>query len=116
MNKINIKHNAEMYENLFNMYESVNENSDSYIFYNILNKPILPDDVDDSIFDYYVVESLIPLTTLSYNIYNNIHLWWLIMIVNKIQNPVLNLESGSVIKVVKPEYLDEFLQSIKEKL
>jgi hypothetical protein len=116
MNKINIKHSAEMYENLFNMYEVINENSDAYIFYNILNKPTLPDDVDDSIFDYYLVEFPIPLTTLSYNIYNNIHLWWLIMIVNKIQNPVLNIESGSVIKIVKPEYLNEFLTSIKEKL
>ena len=105
-----------MYENLFNMYEVINENSDAYIFYNILNKPTLPDDVDDSIFDYYLVEFPIPLTTLSYNIYNNIHLWWLIMIVNKIQNPVLNIESGSVIKIVKPEYLNEFLTSIKEKL
>lgn len=116
MTKINIKHNAEMYENLFNMYEVINENSDSYIFYNILNKPILPDDVDESIFDYYLVESVLPLTTLSYNIYNNIQLWWLIMLVNKIQNPVLNIESGSVIKIVKPEYLNEFLTSIKEKL
>ena len=105
-----------MYENLFNMYEVINENSDSYIFYNILNKPILPDDVDESIFDYYLVESVLPLTTLSYNIYNNIQLWWLIMLVNKIQNPVLNIESGSVIKIVKPEYLNEFLTSIKEKL
>ncbi len=105
-----------MYENLFNMYEVINENSDSYIFYNILNKPILPNDIDDSVYDYYLVEYPIPLTTLSYNIYKNIHLWWLIMLVNNIKNPVLNIEGGSVIKTVKPEYLNEFLTSIKEKL
>ena len=116
MNKIKIKHDSEMYENLFNMYELVNENNDSYIFYNILNKPILPNDIDESIYDYYIVESIMPLTTLSYNIYDNIHLWWLIMLVNNIKNPVANIESGSVIKVVKQEYLGEFLKSIKEKI
>ena len=115
MNKIDISHNTVMYENLFNMYELTNENSDSYVFYNILNKAILPDDIDESIFDYYVVEGDIPLTTLSYNIYKDIRLWWLIMLVNKINNPILNLQQGSVIKVVNPQYVTEFTKSIKEK-
>lgn len=116
MNKININHDSSLYENLFNMYEVTNSNSDSYAFYNILNKSALPNDIDDSIYDYYRIEYDIPLTILSYNIYNDISLWWLIMLVNKLDNPVINLQQGSIIKVVKPQYVPEFTKSIKERI
>jgi hypothetical protein len=116
MNKININHNSNLYENLFNMYEVINSNSDSYAFYNILSKSSLPIDLDDSIYDYYKIEYDIPLTILSYNIYNDIRLWWLIMLVNKLNNPVINLQQGSIIKAVKPQYVNEFTKSIKERI
>jgi hypothetical protein len=98
------------------MYEVINSNSDSYAFYNILSKSSLPIDLDDSIYDYYKIEYDIPLTILSYNIYNDIRLWWLIMLVNKLNNPVINLQQGSIIKAVKPQYVNEFTKSIKERI
>ena len=116
MNKITINHDPNLYENLFNMYEVENSNSDSYVFYNILNKSSLPDDIDDSIYEYYKIEYDIPLTILSFNIYNDISLWWLIMLVNKLNNPVINLQQGSIIKAVKPEYVNAFTKSIKERI
>lgn len=115
MNQISISHDPEWYENIFNMYEVVNENNNSYVFYNILNKITLPNDIDDIIYDYYIVEYNIPLTILSYNLYESIHLWWLILLVNNIKNPVLNFKEGSVIKIIKKEYLDSFIKALNYK-
>ena len=51
MEKITIQHSQERYENIFNMYEVENENSDKYIFYNINNKVsfFLQDCLDNNI-------------------------------------------------------------------
>jgi hypothetical protein len=116
MNKIVIKHEPEKYENIFNMYELTNDNNDSYVFYNILSKIEIPDNLDEQIFDYYKIDSEMPLTTISYNIYQTQHLWWLIMAINKIRNPVKLLERGSIIKIINVDYLDIILDSIKQKL
>lgn len=116
MEKIDIYHDPERYENIFNLYEVENDNNDKYVFYNILSKVSFPDDLNPSIFEYYVVKDKIPLTTLSYNIYGTQHLWWLIMILNKIKNPVKLMESGSIIKVIKVDYLDIVFDTIKQKI
>jgi hypothetical protein len=116
MDKIIIKHDPERYENIFNMYEFTNENNDSYVFYNILSKVQLPQDLDESVFEYYKIDSEMPLTTISYRIYQSQHLWWLIMVVNNFKNPVKLLERGSIIKVIKVNYLDTVLESLKQKL
>lgn len=116
MDIVKIYHDPERYENIFNLYELQNENGDNYVFYNILSKITFPDDLNPNIFDYYVVEDKIPLTTLSYNIYNTQHLWWLIVVLNKIQNPVKLIEAGSIIKTIKVDYLDLVFDSIKEKI
>jgi hypothetical protein len=116
MDKITIKHDPERYENIFNMYEFTNSNDDSYVFYNILNKVQLPNNLDESIFEYYKVDSEMPLTTISYNIYKSQHLWWLIMAINKIRNPIKLLDRGSIIKIIKIDYLDIILESLKQKL
>jgi hypothetical protein len=115
MDKIDIKHDPERYENIFNMYEFKNSNDDKYVFYNILSKVTLPPDLDKDVFAYYNIDAHTPLTTLSYKIYGTQHLWWLIMVVNNIKNPVKLLESGSIIKVIKKDYLDLIFDSIKKK-
>jgi hypothetical protein len=115
MNKLQITHPAERYENIFNMYEDANSNGDSYVFYNIINKVTISDDVDPNVFEYYTVPSQLPLTTISYRIYENISLWWLIMLTNNIKNPVKLLAPGSVIRVIKPEFLSSVLISLQQK-
>lgn len=116
MEKLEIMHDAERYENIFNVYQLENSNNNKYAFYNILNKVSFPDGLDEAIFEYYKVDGQIPLTTLSYNIYNTQHLWWLIMILNKIKNPVKLIASGSIIKTIKKEYLDLIFDKIKQKI
>jgi uncharacterized membrane protein YciS (DUF1049 family) len=86
------------------------------VFYNILSKVSIPSDLDDSVFEYFIVQSEMPLTTLSNDIYKSQHLWWLIMAVNNIKNPVRLIAGGSKIKIIKPEYLENVLNSIKQKI
>jgi hypothetical protein len=116
MNTLKINHDVERYENIFNIYELENSNGNKYAFYNILNKVSFPDGLDEAIFEYYKVDSKMPLTTLSYNIYKTQHLWWLILVLNQIQNPVKHLEAGSYIKVIKKEYLDLIFDKIKQRI
>jgi hypothetical protein len=116
MEKVNIKHDIERYENIFNMYQFDNSNGDTYVFYNILSKISLPSDLDENIFDFYKITGKMPLTTLSYIFYRTQHLWWLIMVINNIKNPVKNIEAGSVIKIIKREYLDSIFESLKNKI
>jgi hypothetical protein len=116
MEKIIINHDPERYENIFNMYQFDTDNNDNYVFYNILSKLILPSNLDDNIFEYYMVDSEMPLTTLSYKFYKTQHLWWLILLANNIKNPVKLIKSGSSIRVIKPEYLATIYDSIKQKI
>jgi len=116
MDKITITHNPERYENIFNMYELTNENGNNYVFYNILSKVSIPTNLDESVFDRYIVDAEMPLTTLSFKLYKTQHLWWLIMAVNNLKNPVKLIKSGSVIKVIKIDYLDIIFNAIKQKI
>ena len=116
MDKINIIHDPERYENIFNMYEFSNTNGNSYVFYNILSKVNIPEDLDASIYEYYKIDSEMPLTTLSYKLYKTQHLWWLIMAINKIKNPVKLIAGGSVLKIIKTDYLDIIFNAIKQKI
>lgn len=115
MKQITVQHPQERYENIFNMYEVQNENTDKYVFYNIGSKVSLPKNLDDNVFDYWTVPGLMPLTTISYKIYDTQHLWWLIMLSSGLNNPVKLLTPGTVIKSVKREYLNQIFKSIAQK-
>jgi hypothetical protein len=116
MEIIKVIHDPERYENIFNMYEVTNKNGDPYVFYNILTKVSIPKDLDSTVYEYYRIDSEIPLTTLSYRLYNTQHLWWLILATNNIKNPVKLIAGGSVLKVIKKDYLDIIFNAIKEKV
>jgi hypothetical protein len=115
MEKVNITHDPEMYENIFNAYRLENDNGNQYVFYNILNKVTLPNNIDNNVFDKFSIPGPMPLTTISYKIYKTMHLWWLIMVCNNIKNPVKLLAPGAVIRTIKPQYLSAVLNSIKQR-
>jgi hypothetical protein len=100
------------YENIFKLYQRGENN---YFFYNILKKLKLPEDINEDVFDYIKYTTALPLTTLSYRIYGTTYLWWLILIVNNIKNPIA-IESGTRIKFIKKEFLKIVLQSITDQL
>jgi hypothetical protein len=116
MQKINIRHDLDRYENIFNMYQFTTSNNDTYTFYNILSKISIPGDLDPIVYELYEVDSELPLTTLSHSLYGSQHLWWLIMVLNGIKNPVKLIEAGSIIKIIKNEYLDLVFDSLKNKI
>lgn len=116
MEKIIISHQADRYENIFNMYQFNTSNNDTYVFYNILSKISIPTGLDPIVYQLYEVDSQIALTSLSHKLYGSQHLWWLIMILNNLKNPVKLIESGSIIKIIKSDYLDLVFDSLQNKI
>jgi hypothetical protein len=100
------------YERIFKMYQT----GQSQYFYNILQAIYFPDDIDNTKVAFYPVQVNSPWTTISYNIYGSIELWWLIMLVNKSYNPIQNPLAGTVVKYIRPEYLNEILQELNNSL
>lgn len=112
MSAIEVTYPKEWYENIFNSYELINSNDDSYVFHNISSKVVLPADIDASVFEYWTIPGSMPLTTLSHRIYGDMHLWWLIMVCNNIKNPVKVLSPGTTLRVIKREYLGTILDNL----
>lgn len=102
------------YENLF----QINQTEDNgYYFYNLARTVrINPDDIDIKYYYFHRVNKSAPYTVLSHQLYGSINLWWLICIINNIDNPVEFLEPGSTIRVIKQQYLATVLSSIKQQL
>ena len=105
--------NKYVMENGFAVYKD--ETKDQY-FYNLLKTVITPDVIDPKYFTQVRITSPIPLTTLSHRIYGRIELWWLICTVNGIHNPVKLLPGGRVIRILRPKYVDDVLNKLKDSL
>lgn len=99
------------YENIFKMYKD-----GDYFAFNILKKVTIPDDMDQEFFDYVEVHARMAWTTVSYNEYGTIMLWWLICAANKIANPTSLLEPGTVIKIIKAKYVRTVLDEIRNQI
>ena len=101
------------YENIFKIYQKGDKN---FYYYNILQKIEIPDDMSGGLLSSVKLDRNIPLTTLSYNLYGTTHLWWLILIVNKIQNACKDLPVGYDIKYVKKNFIKTVMSSITNQL
>ena len=99
------------YENIFNLYV----NDDDKFFYNLKKSINFPSNVDERIIDSFTLDRNVPWTIISYNIYGTIFLWWSITELNKISNPVIMPEIGTIIKYIKPSYIQELLSQINQK-
>ena len=100
------------YEKIFNMYRDENVH---YAF-NLSRTVNIPANIDDDFVFYTRVAGRKTWTQLSFDIYGTIRLWWLICLVNKIMNPVLLPDPGTVIKVIKPETVPSILESIHNQM
>lgn len=98
------------YENFFKMYLT----EDSQYYYNLLSFSVyILDELDPSTYYEIQVDRKMPWTAISYNEYRNIDLWWLIMVVNKIYNPLDFPEQGSKLKILYPQYVKTILTKLK---
>tara|TARA_Y100000310_G_C20676403_1_gene813329 strand:+ start:189 stop:557 length:369 start_codon:yes stop_codon:yes gene_type:complete len=97
------------YESIFNVYKD-----DDFYGYNILKTVQIPQDIDHDFIEYIRIDGKMAWVTISNNVYGTIQLWWLICVTNKILNPVLNPSPGTIIKVIKPEYVADVITSITQ--
>jgi len=101
------------YENIFKVYQTGDKN---FYFYNIIKNIKVPEDINNEIFTLITLQENTPLPTLSYQLYGTTYLWWLICVLNNIQNPFDPNNSGKKLKVLKRQYLKTVLNSIKQQL
>lgn len=106
---INYTLSPQQYENIFNVYED----SDIGYFYNLLRTVNFPEDVNQDIYDTYIIEPLDTWPLISWKIYNSVFLWWSICSLNNIQNPLALPKPGTEIKVLKAVYLQNILNNIR---
>jgi len=95
-------------ENLFNVYED----TDGQYFYNILKTVSIPEEIGPEFFDYYTVGQDDMWPIIAYRFYNNVSLWWLICSANQIQDATQKPEAGTVLKIIKNEYVTDILNKI----
>lgn len=97
-------------ENIFNVYSE----ADGQYYYNILKTINIPKDMDGSYFDYYVVQTNDIWPTIAYKAYKNVVLWWLVCAANQIIDPTSIPIPGTVLKIIKSQYVSEILTQINQ--
>ena len=102
--------NSNLYENIFNVNLIDGDGSNLY-FYNILNKVVFPDDISDEYITEIVINIDKPWTTLSYEIYGTIQLWWVIVLLNSPEY-IFKAKASTSYKVIRPEYISAILKQI----
>jgi len=96
------------YENIFRMYTT----SNSQYYYNLLQSIYVSGEIDPAKIYYLPVKERLPWTNISFNAYGTIELWWLICLVNKVYNPVDQPKVGTVLKIIRPEYINNILDEL----
>jgi hypothetical protein len=104
--------NIYRYEKILKLYQTGN----NQYFYNLVQSLFLPDKLDKRALFYITVQGQQPWTTVSYNVYKTIELWWLILLTNKIYNPFDIPKTGTVLAVIKPQYVPDILKEINASL
>ena len=102
---------SELYENIFNV-NLVKNKDKNFRFYNTLNKVIFPDNLSSEVYDELIVQVDTPWTTLSYNIYGTINLWWVVYLINK-PKYIFLAKSGSKIRFILPSAISTVLNSMQ---
>ena len=101
------------YENFFKLYVT----EDNQYYYNLQSFTLyFLDELDTSA--YYEIDVLksMPWTAISYNEYRTMHLWWLIMVVNQIYDPLSFPKPGTKLKILLPQYVKTVLNKLKNEL
>ena len=105
---------SNRFENIFNVEKT---ETNGYYFYNILKTVrLVVDDLDEKYYFKFNVNRIIPYTSLSYIFYDTIDLWWLICVINNIDNPVEFIDPGTTIKVIKKQHVSTVVSAIKNQL
>ena len=107
--------NKNRYEQIFKQYKLVKDADNNYNFFNILNKIIIPTNINSELLGTITLQSKLPWTTFAFNIYKDINLWWLIHLLNNPKN-IFYAEAGIEYKYILPQYLNIVLKNITEQI
>jgi hypothetical protein len=88
---------------------------DNEYFFNIWRSYVLNDKVIDKVlqFNAYEVDSTSWWENISYNYYESVELWWILPIVNNINNPFEELEPGTNLNMLKSGFIYQVIKEIK---
>mgnify|MGYP001429592519 CR=1 FL=1 len=104
------KLNKFRYENIFKVYI---DDSNNRLIYNLNTSINFPEEISPDFFDQFTLDRKVPWTTISYNIYSTIHLWWMITELNRVSNPIIMPKPGTVYKYIKPNKVNLILNQIE---
>lgn len=96
------------YENIFNL-----GTRDNYYFFNIIKTVKFPENLNPELYYTKIITGKKPYTAISFEFYGTQNLWWLILLSNNITNPVDVITPGTRLKIIKREYINDVIQSIK---
>lgn len=100
---------SENMENIFNVYQDEN----GMYFYNLLQTITFPTDLPFSLFESYTIKSGDTWPMISYKTLNSTNIWWVLLLVNHILNPVIMPEPGTILKIPKPQVVKEILAQMR---
>jgi len=106
--------NGARYENIFNVY-TVEKDNKKFYFYNINNKIVLPTEISKSFLNTVTLDATLPWTTLSYKLYGNIYMWYILYTMNVSgSKPKFVANAGETITYIKPEFVSAITSKINE--
>lgn len=95
------------YTKIFHVYTT----SENIPFYMLNRRIVFPEGLSSPIYDIKYINTNMPWTILSYQIYNTIDYWWILCSLNK--NTLYYAKEGSTIRYVKPEYISEIINNLE---
>jgi nucleoid-associated protein YgaU len=98
----------ERYENIF----QVHQDEDDKYYYNLLETINFPDNLPGGYFSSYTVAPGDTLPYISFKLFKTIHVWWIICLANKINNPMAQLSPGTTLKVPSMGVIQEIVRQI----
>lgn len=96
------------YENIFNVYT---DESDKY-FYNLLQTIEVPKNLPPGFYDSYDTTPGDTWPYISFKVYENPSLWWLITSINDIVDPTKQIEPATTLKILKTRYASLMISQI----
>jgi hypothetical protein len=96
------------YDNIFNTH--IDESG--LYYYNMYNSIKLPENFSKATYDIHTFREGDYWTKLASKYYGNKKLWWVILVANNIINPLKLPETGTELKILKPEAVSLILNEV----
>lgn len=93
---------------IFKTYKDEND----VLFYNFYNSINISGEIDPVLYDEVYINESDNWYSLSSEYYNTTYLWWTILMVNNINNPLEFIDGPKKIKILKANVLSQILSQI----